>query len=196
MVASNVISVLCLAAAFVTAHPINEQLAARQFGSITSTQSASSSYQSLTNQIRTLRENIAAGRVSVSEARSQFQSFSSQASSTFSAINGCSTCFTSSSAVTIFCFQSSLSESARQTYSELDSLIDTSNRVYGQQAPTVLSPFSNLDSQFQQNLNLFSQSGVGLQSIVPPTFTNNLSRVGLSQTANYASHYVGGSSGF
>ncbi|KNZ57851.1 uncharacterized protein VP01_2058g3 [Puccinia sorghi] len=189
MVASNVISALCIAAAFVTAHPINEQLAARQFGSITSTQSASSSYQSLTNQIRTLRENIAAGRVSVSEARSQFQSFSRQATSTFSAINGCSTCFTSSSA-------SSFSESARQTYSEFDSLIDTSNRVYGQQAPTVLSPFSNLDSHFKQNLNLFSQSGVGLQSIVPPTFTNNLSRVGLSQTANYASHYVGGSSGF
>lgn len=189
MVAFNVISALCIAVAFVTAHPINEQLTARQFSSVTSTSSASSSYQSLTSQIRTLRENIQAGRVSVSEARSQFQSFSSQASSTFSAINSCSTCFTGSSAY-------SFSQYAQQTYSELNSLIDACNQVYGQQAPTVLSSFGNLDWQFRQNLNLFSQSGVSLQAIVPPTFANNLSRVGLTQTANFASRYVGGSSGF
>ncbi|KNZ63167.1 uncharacterized protein VP01_117g10 [Puccinia sorghi] len=174
---------------FVAAHPLNDRLAARQVTRVTSTHSASSSYHSMSSQIRTLRQDIASGRVSASEARSKFQSFASKASSTFSAINGCSVCYGGHSAT-------SMTQSAQQTYSEFNSLIQTSNRVFGAQAPTVLSSLSRLDSQFKQNLNLFSQSGVGIQSIVPPTFTQTVSKAGMSQTSSFTSHFSSGTSGF
>lgn len=139
----------------------SDRLAARQVTRVTSTHSASSSYHSMSSQIRTLRQDIASGRVSASEARSKFQSFASKASSTFSAINGCSVCYGGHSAVSIpsthtsrpsnrslkphfLSIQTSMTQSAQQTYSEFNSLIQTSNRVFGSQAPTVLSCKSDL----------------------------------------------------
>jgi len=185
MVSLNVFCFLSLVIAFVAAHPLNDELAARHVGSVTSTHSASSSYRSLSKRIRTLRKNILAGKISVSEARSQFQSFASQASSTFSAINGCSVCYGGNSAT-------SMSQSAQKTYSEFNSLVQTTNQVFGAQAPTVLSSFTQLDSQFKQNLQLFSQSGVSIQSIVPSTFTQTMSQAGMSQTSSFISHFSSG----
>jgi hypothetical protein len=68
-------------------------LVARGFSGVTTIETASQSYQSLSTQMQTLRVNIAARRVDASTASWQFQSFSSQASSILQAINGCGPCY-------------------------------------------------------------------------------------------------------
>ncbi|PLW22817.1 hypothetical protein PCASD_12146 [Puccinia coronata f. sp. avenae] len=128
-----------LAGAFVAAHPLktSDQLAPRDINSITTATTASTSYQSLTTRIQTLRYNIAKGQYTYSEARSQIQSFSYEASTTLTAINGCPTCFRSGSVYT-------LTQSAQRTYTELDSLVDTCYRVYPQQAPSLFTSSERL----------------------------------------------------
>jgi 16S rRNA G966 N2-methylase RsmD len=68
-------------------------LAARGFNGVTTIETASQSYQSISTQIQSLRVNVAARRVDASTASWQLQSFSSQASLILQAINGCGRCY-------------------------------------------------------------------------------------------------------
>ncbi|PLW45787.1 hypothetical protein PCASD_04772 [Puccinia coronata f. sp. avenae] len=168
-----------LAGAFVAAHPLN----------ITTATTASTSYQSLTTRIQTLRYNIAKGQYTYSEARSQIQSFSYEASTTLTAINGCPTCFRSGSVYT-------LTQSAQRTYTELDSLVDTCYRVYPRQAPSLFTSWTHLDAHFHRNLRLFFDSGVKATSILPSTFVYTTSRASWSQTSDFTSRYFSVATGF
>ncbi|PLW12794.1 hypothetical protein PCANC_13156 [Puccinia coronata f. sp. avenae] len=181
MVAFKVFSVLSIAIALVTAaaHPLSDQLVTRSI-SVISTHSATSSYKSLTTRIQTLRRDIDSGRVTETQARSQFQSFSSEARSTFTAINNCEACFHHDSV-------SSMTQYAQQCYSELKSLVDTCYRVYPEQARTIVTPLGQFDSQCRQNLALFRQGGIPVQSIIPSNFAQTASRAGWAQTSSFAS---------
>ncbi|KAH9461202.1 hypothetical protein MJO28_009629 [Puccinia striiformis f. sp. tritici] len=178
MVAIYTIASLAITTAIVVAHPFNGQLASRQV--ISSSTSASSSYKSIASQMRTLRQDIAGNRISATEARKQVQSLSQQASTSISAVNTCSTCFTGQQV-------SSMTASAKETYSEMSSLMQTVGTTYKDQAPSVLQSFGALDSSLKQNLNKFSAVGVPVASIVPTTFAQTVSKAGMSQTAQSAS---------
>ncbi|PLW22631.1 hypothetical protein PCANC_28190 [Puccinia coronata f. sp. avenae] len=107
-------------------------------------------------------------------------SFSSEARSTFTAINNCEACFHHDSV-------SSMTQYAQQCYSELNSLVDTCYRVYPEQARTIVTPLGQFDSQCRQNLALFRQGGIPVQSIIPSNFAQTASRAGWSQTSSFAS---------
>ncbi|PLW14179.1 hypothetical protein PCANC_16995 [Puccinia coronata f. sp. avenae] len=182
MLALKAISVLSIAAAFVTAHPPDNQLVARGFNGVTTTETATQSYQSLTTEIRTLRVNIATGKVEEEVAITQFKSFSYEATSTMTSINGCSLCYHPTRV-------SSLTQYAKQTYVEFDLLFETCYQVYGERASRLLTHLSPLDSQCQRNLSLFSENGVHLQHILPPNFIRNVNRAGWPETHRYASRF-------
>ncbi|PLW45786.1 hypothetical protein PCASD_04773 [Puccinia coronata f. sp. avenae] len=169
MLASQVISTLSIVCAFVNAHLFHDQFAPRDICSISKAATASSSYQSLTTQIQTIRYNIASGQYSLTETESKIKLFSYQASSTLMDINDSLTCIHSDSVY-------SLTQSAQQTYSELDLLVDTCYQVYPQQASSLFSSWSHLDSHFHRNLKLLFDSGVKARSILPSTFGHTCSR--------------------
>ncbi|PLW18974.1 hypothetical protein PCANC_11812 [Puccinia coronata f. sp. avenae] len=193
MLAFKVISALSIAGAFLTAHPLktNDLLAPRYTGSITTTTTATASYQSLTTRIQTIRQNIATGQYSYTEVQTQVESFSYEVSTTLTAINDCANCFRPESV-------SSLKQTAQQTYAELDLLIDTCHRAYPQQAPSLfaMGSWSQLDTHLHRNLERFSESGVHATSILPPTFVKNTARVNWGRTSNFVNHQFGGSRGF
>jgi hypothetical protein len=134
-------------------------LVARGFNGVTTTETATQSYQSLTTEIRTLRVNIATGKVEEEVAITQFKSFSYEATSTMTSINGCSLCYHPTRVVNVssyrheqfvVCFdvdyllplfftQSSLTQYAKQTYVEFDLLFETCYQVYGERASRLLS---------------------------------------------------------
>ncbi|PLW15710.1 hypothetical protein PCASD_22177 [Puccinia coronata f. sp. avenae] len=188
-----IMSALSIAGAFLTAHPLktNDLLAPRYTGSITTTTTATASYQSLTTRIQTIRQNIATGQYSYTEVQTQVESFSYEVSTTLTAINDCANCFRPESV-------SSLKQTAQQTYAELDLLIDTCHRAYPQQAPSLfaMGSWSQLDTHLHRNLERFSESGVHATSILPPTFVKNTARVNWGRTSNFVNHQFGGSRGF
>ncbi|POW07981.1 hypothetical protein PSTT_07864 [Puccinia striiformis] len=157
----------------------SEQLVGRQINSVTTTESAVSSYQYLSRQFSSLRQGIENGQYTASEAREQFQSISQQASTTITALNNCLQCYPGASSV--------LSQSASQAYSEMSSLVQISNQRYGQQSGNVIAPLTQLDAPLQQNLNAFSRYGVTPQRIIPPTFLPTLTQAGFGRTAQFAS---------
>ncbi|POW20242.1 hypothetical protein PSHT_03754 [Puccinia striiformis] len=189
---------------------VSEQLVGRQINSVTTTESAVSSYQYLSRQFSSLRQGIENGQYTASEAREQFQSISQQASTTITALNNCLQCYPGASSV--------LSQSASQAYSEMSSLVQISNQRYGQQSGNVIArelrgflyaslhitprividtksfilidpsiALTQLDAPLQQNLNAFSRYGVTPQRIIPPTFLPTLTQAGFGRTAQFAS---------
>ncbi|OAV98104.1 hypothetical protein PTTG_01186 [Puccinia triticina 1-1 BBBD Race 1] len=190
MVAFNAIATLSIVIASAMAHPVSEQLVARQY--VDSVQTASRSYQQMSSEFSSLRQSIAGGQVSFQSAQQQFQSLSSQASSTVLALNNCQRCFDHGSAAT-------LTTSASQAYSEMNSLVQTANEVYGPQAQQLVSPISQLDGPLQTNLDRFSGAGVGAQSLLPPNFAQTMGQSGFPRLSDFASQYQngpGGGSGF
>jgi hypothetical protein len=84
---------------FSLASRTNDLLAPRYTGSITTTTTATASYQSLTTRIQTIRQNIATGQYSYTEVQTQVESFSYEVSTTLTAINDCANCFRPESVV-------------------------------------------------------------------------------------------------
>ncbi|PLW15052.1 hypothetical protein PCANC_13055 [Puccinia coronata f. sp. avenae] len=190
MLAFKLMSALSMAGAFITALPLKtsggDQLVPRYTGSITSTTTATASYQALTTRIQTIRYNIATGQYSYTKVQTQIESVSYEVSSTLVAINDCTFCFSPE-------LVSYLTQYAQQTYVELDSLVDTCYRVFPQQAPSLfaIGAWGQLDTHFHRNLKRFHESGVQVTALLPATFTQNTARAHWGKTHDFIHEHFG-----